>query len=566
MSVMGARWIATEVSSAQVEALVADGMHPVVARCVAQRFPGTPAQTLFQPSLDHLHDPRSMFRMEEALERLRRAESRGEHVRIITDYDVDGTTSSLILQAALGLAGGRATISYHIPNRFEEGYGFSVIAARKAIEDGVDLVVTADIGVRDHAAVAEARSGGVDVLVCDHHLPPGADVPQDAIVLCPPQATCSYPNQSLAACGVSLKLAQGLLKDHPRHDDIVRSMLKLAAIGTVADLVSLATAENRAIVALGLQQLNQGRHHPGLRALVQVSDLTPGQITETSLGFRIGPRINAAGRLDDASLVVELLNCRDPGRANALAAQIDQLNSERKNIQRTLVDLALKQAGATPGSFVVVSGPEEQGWHRGVVGIVASRLKDELYRPCAVVSIQGDVAVGSIRSVSGVHAVEALDSVSDLMTRYGGHPAAAGFTLPADRLDAFRERLCAYVDGLGQDTVLQRTCTYDADVVPGQLDDSLEQQLASLGPFGMGNPRPRLVVRQARLHSGRLLASGKLLKMRMEASAAEVIWWSGAPHQSLLEQGPVDLLGKLDVNHWKGRRTLQFVVTDARSG
>lgn len=564
-SISGAHWLLAPAPAARVEALLAHGLTPVAARCLAARWAdGDPAE-LLTPTFEHLHDPTKMHNMLPALDRLRQAERDREHVRIITDYDVDGTTSSLILQAALGLIGGGAAIDYHIPNRFDEGYGFSVKAAEKAVADGVKLIVTADIGVRDHAAVQVARNGGVDVLICDHHLPAGADVPPDAVVLCPPQKACHYPNRSLAACGVSLKLAQGLLGDHPKRDAIVRSMLKLAAIGTVADLVPLSTLENRAIVALGLRELNRGPHHPGLQALLDAAGLNKGAaVRENDLGYRIGPRINAAGRLADAKMVVELLNCRDPGRASAMAKEIDQLNTERKEIQRRLVDQALEAAGSEPPEFVVVSGTEAEGWHRGVVGIVASRLKDDLYRPSAVVSIQGELAVGSVRSVPGVHAVEALDSVSDLLVKYGGHPAAAGFTVPAAKLDELSERLAAFVRDHGGDDALQRTYRYDADLDAHELTERLEYELSALGPFGMGNPRPRLVVRGAEMSWVDLKASGRLLKARIKGTRCDAVWWDAAEHKERLESGPVDLLGKLEINEWNGRRQLQLQITDAR--
>lgn len=562
-SISGATWMLAETSAGRVEALRSGGLSQVAARCAASRWPDGSIDALLNPKLDHLHDPGLMLNMAAALERLQKADRDGEHIRIITDYDVDGTTSSLILQAALTLMGGGARIDYHIPNRFKEGYGFSTLAAQKAIEDGVNLIVTADIGVRDHASVTVAKSGGVDVLICDHHLPPGADVPQDAIVLCPPQRDCTYPNASLAACGVSLKLAQGLLEGHAKRDAIVRSLLKLAAIGTVADLVPLTSLENRAIVALGMEQLNHGPHHPGLQALLDASGLKVGEIRVSDLGFRIGPRINAAGRLADAKLVVELMNCRDPGRAKEMAKEIDQLNSERKEIQRRLVDAAIAEAGDDPPEFVVVAGKEEDGWHRGVVGIVASRIKDELYRPAAVVSIQGEQAVGSIRSVNGVHAVRALDSAEDILVRYGGHPMAAGFTVPTDKLDELRDRLSAYVREHGSDDALVRRHRYDADVDPRDLNDQLEHDLAALGPFGMGNPRPRLAVRGVDTHWVDIKANGRLLKFRIKGTRVDCIWWDGAAHKERIEQGNIDLLGKLEIDTWNGRHRLQMVITDA---
>lgn len=564
LSLTQSRWELAPAPADRIEALIAGGMSPVAARCAASRWSEAPAASLLEPSRDHLHDPYLMRNMDVASERLRRAERDRERVRIITDYDVDGTTSSLLLQAALSLIGGGASMDYHIPNRFEEGYGFSVKAAEKAVADGVGLIVTADIGVRDHKAVEVARNGGVDVLICDHHLPDGEDVPADAIVLCPPQRDCAYPNRSLAACGVSLKLAEALLAAHPKRDAIMRSMWKLAAIGTVADLVSLATLENRAIVSLGLAELNRGPHHPGLAALLAAAGLDgERRIRESDLGFRIGPRINAAGRLADATLVVELLNCRDPDRAKALAEHIDQLNTERRDIQRRLADSAIEAVGESPADFVVVSGSEEEGWHRGVVGIVASRLKDELYRPAAVVSIQGELAVGSIRSVAGVHAVEALDSVADLLVKYGGHPAAAGFTVPTDKLGELSDRLAAFVRESCAEDALQRTLRYDADLRPQDLTHALEEELGALGPFGMNNPRPRLVIRNAELDWVDVKANGRLLKGRIHGSRCDAVWWDAAEHRARLATGPADLLGKLEINEWQGRRFLQLVLTDA---
>ncbi|HMV67235.1 MAG TPA: single-stranded-DNA-specific exonuclease RecJ, partial [Myxococcota bacterium] len=490
----GARWVLLSADDRQVEALRRDGFAEAVARCMVIRDLGASALQR-APELDQLHDPYAMRGMDEAVDRFRRAIRDRERVRILTDYDVDGTTSSLILQATLRLAAPDLAIDYHIPDRFTEGYGFSVEAAEKAGRDGVHLLVTADIGVRDHASVARAREAGVDVIICDHHLPAGMNVPAGAIVLCPPQEGCPYPNRSLAACGVSLKLAQALLADHPRRDRVLRSLLKLAAIGTVADLVPLSTPENRAIVSLGLEALNTGPHNPGLAALLDVCRLAPGGITEADLAFRVAPRINAAGRIASAMRVVDLLTTSDAARARALAEELEALNLERRAVQHQLVDRALEAAAAATGPFVVVAGAEEDGWHRGVVGIVAARLKDELHRPVAVVSIQGDLAVGSVRSVPGVHAVQALESASDLLVRFGGHPAAAGFSLPASRLPELRDRLTAWMLAHTAEDTLVPERAIDAVVPAEALDARLHGELLRMSPFGMGNPEPRLLVR-----------------------------------------------------------------------
>ncbi|MFT4625956.1 MAG: single-stranded-DNA-specific exonuclease [Myxococcota bacterium] len=568
LSLTGARWTDRVVDPLRVSTLQAStGLSPIAARVLASRWDGegTPDRWL-EPEVGHLHDPLRMFGMEAALDRLQHAVRRGEKIRIITDYDVDGTTSSLILQAALRMVDPHVQLDYHIPNRFAEGYGFSVTAARKAAEDGVGLIVTADIGVRDHAAVEAARAAGVDVLICDHHLPAGADVPEGATVLCPPQAACAYPNAGLAACGVSLKLATGLLQGHGKWDAILRSLLKLAAIGTVADMVPLSTTENRAIVTLGLRSLNEGPHHAGLAALLEVAGTDV--IRATDLGYKIGPRINAAGRLADATLVVELLNCRNPERASTLAKRLDQLNRDRRSVQKRLEAEALAQLeGTEPAAFVVVAGQESDGWHRGVVGIVASRLKDKLNRPCAVVSIQGDRAVGSVRSVPSVHAVRALDAGKDLLLKYGGHPAAAGFTVPTEHLDTLRTRLAEFVAEHAGSEELRPVRESDTHLDPAELDGRLFYELSRLGPFGQGNPQPQLVVRGVRARRVSAIGRDSVgLRFTIPTPDApmDAIWWQHADKAETLADSEVDLFGHLEENTWKNRTSIRFVVDDAR--
>lgn len=564
-SLTGARWVVLPVDDAPLQTVRthAPDLPEAAARVMAIRG-FDPRDGWLTPSADHLHDPHRMANMDVAVDRLQRAIHDSDKVRVITDYDVDGTTSSLILQAAMQLAGSKVPLDYHIPDRFTEGYGFSVQAAEKAAADGVDLIVTADIGVRDHAAVAAARAAGIDVVVCDHHLPPGADVPPDATVLCPPQAACDYPNPHLAACGVATKLAEALLHDHSRRDAVLPSLHKLAAMGTVADLVRLDTLENRAIVASGLHALNHGRHNPGLAALLAVADARPGEIDEQTLGWKIAPRINAAGRLTNATHVVELLTCRDPARARTLARALDAINDERREVQERLVDTVLAGLPETPDPFVLAAGPEPEGWHRGVVGIVAARVKDSVRRPTAIVSVQGDWARGSVRSTRAIHAVRALDSAADLLEKYGGHPAAAGFTVRTEHLDALRERLCAYAEEHADDADVDEVHEIDAVVAPHDLTDALQQALRRLGPFGQGHPAPRLMVRDASLTGLRTMSDGKHLKGRIAGTSVDALWWQHGALADTVRDRPLDLVGQLGVNVWKGRRSLQFVVSDAR--
>ncbi len=567
LSLRGALWHLRDVDDQALSTARAHGLSEAAARCMALRNLQDEAAWL-APSLDHLHDPMAMANMGAAIERLERAVTEGQRLRVITDYDVDGTTSSLILQAALRLRGPTLQIDHHIPDRFTEGYGFSVASAQKAAADGIDLIITADIGVRDHASVTAAREGGVDVLICDHHLPDGASVPPNALVLCPPQIDCHYPNPHLAACGVSLKVAQALLAQHPKRDLILRSMLKLAAIGTVADMVPLTTLENRAIVSLGLDALNQDRHTPGLSALLDVAGLEQGSIGVEDIAFRIGPRINAAGRITKATHVVDLLTCRDPGRAAELAAELDALNQQRRQLQQDLVETALAQVTDPPDDFVLVAGPETDGWHKGVVGIVAARLKEVTNRPVAVVAIRGDRATASVRSVSSVHAVRALESASDLLVKFGGHPAAAGFTIATDNLEALRERLCAYVASTRSDEDLTPVVEIDTELDAAALELSLHAELAHLGPFGQGNPEPLVLLRDLELVDVREMGrQGNHVhgKIKRAGRWLRFLWWRGGEHAELLRTQRVDLVGKLQVDHWQGNKRLQLLVEDARA-
>ncbi len=568
LSATGQRWIVSQTAPADIARLARDlDLPPLVARVLAARAPGPQLGDWLRPSLDHLHDPYSMLGMATAVERIHRAVRDGERVRIVTDYDVDGTTSSLILQGALRLLGAGDRVDYHIPDRMGEGYGFSAVAARRAVDDGIGLLVTADIGVRDHDAVALAAEGGVDVIVCDHHLPAGSSVPPAAhAVLCPPQASCTYENPALAACGVSLKLAQALLADHRSRDAVIRSMLKVAAIGTVADVVDLSTLENRAIVALGLDGLRHGRHSPGLAALLQVAgigyDIDQGwHIDAGDLGFRLGPRINAAGRLDTATAVIELFDERDPAAARQRARQLDELNRERQGIQRKLVRQCLAQVQEDPPGFVLLWGDEAQGWHRGVVGIVAARVRDTVHRPVAIAAVSGDDARGSVRSLPGVHAVHALDSAADILQRYGGHPAAAGFSVATADLPALAERLAGWADSDLTADAFVPELRIDATCAPDLLDWKVIEGMQGLGPFGKGNPPPTLCVPCV---PDRVRPMGDK-HLRFMAGPIEAVWWNGAPHADRLS-GPVELAAEPGINRYKGRTSRRLTVRDVRAG
>ena len=546
------------------------GLSPLVARCLAPVLKEREPKDWLAPSFAQLHDPFLMKNMEMACERLEQAFMKRETIRIVTDYDVDGTTSSLILQSLCRLLGAGDLIDYHIPSRFTEGYGFSLKAAKKAQEDQINLIITADIGVRDHDAVSYASSVGIDVIVCDHHLPSGESVPKDAIaVLCPPQDGCTYPNPSLAACGVSFKLAHAMMlrsakyRDRPEMiDRILRSMLKIVAIGTVADVVSLATIENRSIVALGLRELQNGHQHSvGLRALLEVSGVNTAWVTASSIGFQIAPRINAAGRLRRATEVIELLDEKNPQKARFLAKQLNDLNLERREIERRLVQNCFDHMPDPLPDFITIWGHESEGWHRGIVGIVASRIRDKTNRSTAVVTICGEEARGSIRAVPGVHAVNALTHAKDLLSTFGGHAAAAGFSVPIEHLPELQDRLDTFVRVYCSDVSEYETLSLRAQCSTEDLDLAFARAMYRIGPFGKENPKPLLWIRNVKPKDLRLL---KETHIKFKAGGHDVLWWNSKEHFSKLQTMTVDIAAEVDINRYNQKIRVQLIARDVR--
>jgi single-stranded-DNA-specific exonuclease len=569
LSFSGARWTLSPQDPGARDALAAEvALHPTLAAClVARGHDAVSVRRFLGPGWGELNDPASMLGMDRAVERIRAAVAGGERVRIVSDYDVDGTTSALVLRATLELLGLRSGVDHHVPHRFGEGYGLSESAVAEAADAGVGLLIAADIGVRDHAAVALAVERGLDVIICDHHQVGEGGVPPATAVLCAGQPGCAYPNPALAACGVCFTLARALLADLPQRERLERSLLKVVALGTVADVVDLGTPENRAIVALGLEALSEGPHAPGLQALLTVAGCAGRPLSASDLGFRLGPRVNAAGRLAHAGVALELLQERDPRRARELAGELDRLNRRRQTMQESLVKGLLERSlpggeGSPPrcAAFPVFAGPEEAGWHRGVVGIAAGKLREALQRPVAVAAIADGQATGSLRSVPGVDAVAALRSASGLLTRFGGHAAAAGFGLPAERVPELERALSGWLREAHSAEDLVPSLRADARVELEQLGELLALELERLEPCGKGNPKPRLLVPGVRIQGVRRVRQ----HLFFELGEAQGVWWSGAPHTRGLTAGPVDLLGSLGPDRREGFARPMFTVQDAR--
>lgn len=477
-------------------------LHSPAARVLANRGWKDPAaaRAFLSPDLSLLHDPLLMRDAERAVTRIERALFAGERILVYGDYDVDGTTSVVILKKALELFG--AAPLFHVPDRMAEGYGMNAAAMRRAAADGVQLIISVDTGIRDAESVKLAQSLGIDVIVTDHHIPE-AELPPAFAVLNPNRRDCGYPEKNICGAGVTFKLIQALLdraanwpagKAIPpaKRQALLDSFLKLVAVATVADLVPL-TGENRVIVRRGLSGFDVIRN-AGLRALLDVSGFASGDRPSAGqVAFRLAPRINAAGRMASARDVIELFTTHDEARAKTLASQLDALNRDRQQEESDTVDEILKQldgkALEPDAAALVFAGP---GWHLGVLGIVASRLVERLSRPVFVLSsgrTEGQWS-GSGRSIPAFHLLEALESMPELFVRFGGHRQAAGITVEDANLQAFRKQLRDYAAARLGPADLCPQIKVDAKVDFSELTEAAVNEVFSLAPFGMGNPAP----------------------------------------------------------------------------
>jgi single-stranded-DNA-specific exonuclease len=488
------RWSFANPDAVQVEALRAEAkVSPIVARLLALRGVAPADAAIFlSPSVDHLHSPYLMRGMTAAMERLSAAITNKEGILIYGDYDVDGTTAVVVLKTAIELCGGAA--DFHVPHRIKEGYGIKDDVIERAAAGGIKVVISVDTGIRAFQAAKTARRVGIDLIVTDHHLPEAHEgVPNAWAVLNPNQQGCDYPCKELCGAGVAFKIAQALFakfKDRVDQTKLIPSFLKMVAIATIADAVPLV-GENRTIARLGLEGLRRPVNG-GLKALMEVSGLT-GQraIGAGDVGFRLGPRINAAGRMDVARDVIELFTCKDPARCKDIAEKLNQLNLERQSEEQRIVAEIEQQLAAEPdltGKFCMVF--DGDGWHRGVVGIVASRVVEKTGRPALVIAREAEEAHGSGRSISAFHLLDALESCHDLFTRFGGHAHAVGFAMPSKDVPALKQRLNSYAQAKLKPEDLMPELSIDAEIPLSSVTPELLHSLGQLEPFGHGNREP----------------------------------------------------------------------------
>lgn len=506
-------------------------------------------RAFLSPSLADLIDPMQMHGMDAAVVRIRQAIERSEPILIYGDYDVDGTTATVLLKTAIERSAPKETpakVRYHVPHRIREGYGMRTNVLADAAAEGIRLVISVDTGIRAFAAAIEAKALGLDLIVTDHHLPDDAQgVPEALAVVNPAQTACGYPFKSLCGAAVAFKLAHAILRgactsDAERNrleETLVPSFLKLVAIATIADAVPLE-GENRVLAAVGLREL-RNPVQPGLRALMEVAQIPLDRPPSAfEVAFRIAPRINAAGRMDVASDVVELFLTRDPVRARELASKLNHLNEERKSteaqaleaIQKRLEALRIEDEGF-PALCVVMDDPQ---WHRGVLGILASRIVDRTGRPALVLTHEDGEAHGSGRSIPGYHLLDAITAAHDedgaLFTRFGGHAHAVGFSLPSTHVPLLRERIERHsAAALDLDLLLQ-PLEYDAEVNLAELDMQVNEWLERCGPFGAANREPVLVSRGARLGKDVRLIKDRHVCLELMADGARfsALGWSRA--------------------------------------
>jgi single-stranded-DNA-specific exonuclease len=520
------RWTLPGGDPAAITGLASSaGLPPIVAELLAIRGISNAVQVeeFLHPQFHHLLDPYTMHGMAAAVARIQAAIERREPILIYGDYDVDGTTAIVLLKTAIEMLGG--SVRFHVPHRIREGYGIQAEVLATAAQEGVRLVISVDSGIRAFAAAETAERLSLDLIITDHHLPEqapaghlssdhgngGSRLPRALAILNPNQPGCGYECKHLCGAGVAFKLAQALLeaRDMERaRGKILPSFLKMLAIAIVADAVPLL-GENRVLASLGLEQLRQPVN-PGLRRLMQLAELDPAvrPLTATDVAFRLAPRINAAGRMDVASDVIDLFTTRDPLRAGQLAEKLDRLNGERRQAEAAVLREIEQRLQEDPqfqaSRCIVIDG---EGWHRGIIGILASRVVDRLGRPAMVIACENGEAHGSGRSIPGFHLLNAIESCHELFTRFGGHAHAVGFSLPAERVPELRKRLEAWADRFGTFEPPALVC--HAHLPLDQISGGLIGWLRKLEPFGMGNEEPVFVA-----YNVRVAAPARIIKER----------------------------------------------------
>ena len=570
---MEKKWILKEVADSDVARQLASelGVDPVLAELLVQRGVRTfsQARAFFRPDLGDLYDPFLMKDMDKAVERLHRAVVTGEKILVYGDYDVDGTTAvSLVYSFLLRLTD---AVDFYIPERYDEGYGVSYKGIDWAVENSFGLIITLDCGIKANEKVEYATSKGIDMIICDHHLPEN-ELPAAMAVLDPKREDCTYPFDDLSGCGVGFKLVQAYSQRYGIEFESLIPLLDLLVVSIASDLVSV-TDENRILAHFGLKQLN-GSPREGLLAMIQLSGLEPTHISIDDIVFKIGPRINAAGRMESGRIAVELLTAEDAQTALRIGNEINEHNNERKNIDRRITQEALEMVRSgsclSSGNATIVYNPQ---WHKGVVGIVASRLVEAFYKPTIVFTqSQGGLVTGSARSVHGFDLYDAIESCSDLLENFGGHLYAAGLTLKEENLAQFCQRIEKFISDRIVPQMKTPVVEIDARLNFAQITPKFLRILKQFQPFGPGNTAPVFLTENVYDNgNGRKVgAEGGHLKLELIQEShpyhhISAIAFNMADFFDHVKAGnPIDVCYSIVENYYRGTANTQLRIKDMR--
>ena len=572
MGISERQWTVKTVADEETAAQLATelGIDRVLANLLVQRGVCTfeDARSFFRPRLEDLHDPFLMADMDKAVERVHEAIVKGEKILVYGDYDVDGTTAVALVYSFIR----RFTqkVDFYIPDRYDEGYGLSYKGLDWAGDNGVNLVITLDCGIKAIDKVEYARAKGIEVIICDHHLPE-EELPGAVAVLDPKREDCHYPFDDLCGCGVGFKLVQGYVKKYDLDPELLDPLLDLQVVSIASDLVSM-TGENRILAHYGLKRLNENPRK-GLLAMINLAKLEPGHINIDDIVFKIGPRINAAGRMESGRLAVELLTATDDQTAFRIGEQINDSNNERKSIDREITQEALEMVrngeALETENVTIVYNPT---WNKGVVGIVASRLVEAYYKPTVVLTKSNGFVTGSARSVSGFDLYASIESCADLLENFGGHVYAAGLTMKEDNLEEFCKRMNKFVSGNITREELTPVVEIDAQLDFSQITPKFTRILKQFQPFGPGNSNPVFLTEDVYdAGNGRKVGAGgvhlKLDLMQESQPYRQIaaIGFNMADYYEYIKAGnPIDICYSIVENFYRGSSTIQLRLKDVR--
>ncbi len=559
------RWVLKNQNDEKIKYLSDElKLNPLVVHVMLNRGLSTEEEMrqFLNPDLHRFHDPYLLKGMDQAVTRIRKAILQREKIAVYGDYDVDGITSVSLIYLVLRQL--NADVIYFIPDRLKEGYGVNSDAIRHLNAQGISLIITVDCGITSVQEVNLAKQLGIDMIVTDHHQCP-PQVPDAVAVINPKQPDCSYPFKELAGVGVAFKLVQALMGKE-RLPDLMEQYSSLVALGTVADIVPLKD-ENRIIVHYGIKYMKQCEN-PGIQALLKVAGFSEREVDAGTLGFQLAPRINATGRIGNADMGVSLFVSDSIEQASTIAGILDEYNTRRKEMEQAIFDEAQQMIRETPSMLSKnIMILKNQNWHHGVIGIVASRLTEEYYKPCILFSEENGCCKGSARSVKGFNIYEALCAVSQSLERFGGHELAAGLTVCTEQFDRFREALECYCAEQLSEEILVQQIALDAELHDKDMTPQLVEELKLLEPYGMGNAHPNFLVRKAKIMKNTAFKEGKHLKLSLcqRDKYIDAIGFSMGKYSSVLKSGDhVSVAGQIYINEFRGEKYFSVRIKDIR--